>query len=197
MVAVALAFLAGCNRGADRASVVERPQPEVANVSFDLEPLPTSDRSQQWMGVYNSSGKIARFRMDFGAAESVPGKASGDPVLLSGEGTLLPETGSDASALLIDLQKALRAATAAKAPATKTSVPFTYVKIGEHLSPAPGGGFNTSPPGDWTGMKLTFGDGDRLSEIFLHINAVTKKAQFSMKDPKYGDLALAELAKAL
>ncbi len=196
MVAVALAFLAGCNRGADRASVVERPQPEVTSVSFDLEPLPGSDGSQQWIGVYNSSGKIARFRMDFGAAESVPGKAAGDPVVLSGEGTLLPEAGSDASTLLIDLQKALRAATAAKAPATKTGVPFTYVKIGDHLSPAQGG-FTANPPGDWTGMKLTFGDGDRVSEIFLHINAVTKKAQFSMKDPKYGDLALAELAKAL
>jgi hypothetical protein len=46
-------------------------------------------------------------------------------------------------------------------------------------------------------LKLIFGDGDRESEIFLHINACIKKGQFSMKDPGYGDLALAELAKVL
>src|ERR1039457_2735960 len=46
-------------------------------------------------------------------------------------------------------------------------------------------------------MKLIFGDGDRESEIFLHINASIKKGQFSMKDPRFGDLALAELAKVL
>jgi hypothetical protein len=33
-------------------------------------------------------------------------------------------------------------------------------------------------------MKLIFGDGDRESEIFLHINASIKKGQFSMKDPR-------------
>ena len=197
IAAVALALLAGCNRGADRGSAVEQPRPEEASVSFDLEAQPSSDGSQQWIGVYNASGKVARFRIDFGAAESVPGKAAGDPVVLSGEGTLLPEPGSDSSALLIDLQKTLRAKTPPKAPVTKTSVPFTYMKIGEHLSPGPGGGFNANPPGDWTGMKLIFGDGDRVSEIFLHINAGAKKAQFSMKEPRYGDLALTELAKVL
>jgi hypothetical protein len=168
-----------------------------APVSFDLEPLQSSDGSRQWIGAYNSSGKAARFRMDFGAAESTPGKTAGDPAVLSGEGTLIPEPGSDSSVLLVDLQKALRARTAPQAPLTKTSVPFTYVNIGDHLSQAQAGGFNANPPGDWTAMRLIFGDGNRESEIFLHINASTKKGQFSMKDPRYGDLALAELAKVL
>jgi hypothetical protein len=51
--------------------------------------------------------------------------------------------------------------------------------------------------GKFLTMKLIFGDGDRESEIFLHINASIKKGQFSMKDPRFGDLALAELAKVL
>jgi hypothetical protein len=135
--------------------------------------------------------------MDFGAAESTPGKTAGDPAVKSGEGTLIPEPGSDSSALLADLQKALRASTAPRAPLTKTSVPFTYVNLGDNLSEADAGGFNASAPGNWTAMKLIFGDGDRVSEIFLHINASTKKGRFSMKDPGAGDLALAELAKAL
>ena len=192
-VAVASVLLSGCNGGADRGLAVERQLPAPAFVVFDLEPLPSTDGSKQWIGIYNSTGKIARFRIDFGAAESTPG----NPGVKSGEGTLLPEPGSDSSVLLADLQKALRAKTAHTAPLTKTSVPFTYVNMGDNLSQASAGGFNTNPPGNWTALKLIFGDGDRQSEIFLHINASSKKGQFSMKDSGYGDLALAELAKVL
>jgi hypothetical protein len=195
--AVALWLLPGCNRVADRGVAVEGHAPEVAAVGFDLESLPGSDGSQQWIGTYNASGKMAKFRMDFGAAESTPATTAGAPGVKSGEGTLLPEPGSDTSVLLADLQKALQAKSAPSRPPTKTSVPFTYVYAGDHLSQASGGGFSANPPGDWTAMRLIFGDGDRQSEILLHINAGAKKGQFSMKDPRYGDLALAELAKAL
>lgn len=162
-----------------------------------MEALQSGDGSRQWIGTYNSPGKIARFRIDFGAAESTPGKTAGDSGVKSGEGTLMPEPGSDSSVLLVDLQKALRARTAPKAPLTKTSIPFTYVNIGDNLSQARAGGFNANPPGNWTALKLIFGEGDRESEIFLHINASIKKGQFSMKNPGDGDLALAELAKVL
>ncbi|HEY2019272.1 MAG TPA: hypothetical protein VGH38_37450, partial [Bryobacteraceae bacterium] len=83
------------------------------------------------------------------------------------------------------------------APLTKTSIPFTYVNVGDSLSQAPGGGFTANPAGSWTALKLIFGEGDRESEILLHLNAGTRKGQFSMKDPRFGDLALAELAKVL
>jgi len=195
--AVALVLLPGCNRVADRSLAVEHHLSDEASVGFDLEPLQSGDGSRQWIGIYNSPGKIARFRIDFGAAESTPGKTAGDSGGKSGEGTLIPEPGSDSSILLVDLQKALRARTAPKAPLTKTSIPFTYVNIGDNLSQARAGGFNANPPGKWTALKLIFGEGDRESEIFLHINASIKKGQFSMKDPGYGDLALAELAKVL
>ena len=194
--AIAVVLLPGCNRVADRSSAVEQHLPEEAFVGFDLEPLQSGDGSQQWIGIYNSPGKIARFRIDFGAPESTPGTAGGAGVK-SGEGTLMPEPGSDSSVLLVDLQKALRAKTSPRVPPTKTSIPFTYVYVGDNLSQASSGGFSASPPGNWTALKLIFGDGDRESEIFLHINASIKKGQFSMKDPRYGDLALAELAKAL
>ena len=188
--AVALVLLLGCSRVADRGLAVEHHLPDEASVGFDLEPLQSGDGSQQWIGIYNSPGRIAKFRIDFGAAESTSG-------VKSGEGTLMPEPGSDSSVLLVDLQKALRAKTAPKVPPTKTSIPFTYVNVGDNLSQARGGGFSVNPPGNWTALKLIFGEGDRESEIFLHINASIKKGQFSMKDPRYGDLALAELAKVL
>ena len=194
--AIAVVLLPGCNRVADRSSAVEQHLPEVTSVGFDLEPLQSGDGSQQWIGIYNSPGRIARFRIDFGAPESTPGTAGGAGVK-SGEGTLMPEPGSDSSALLVDLQRVLRAKAAPRVPLTKTSIPFTYVYVGDNLSQASSGVFSANPPGNWTALKLIFGDGDRESEIFLHINASIKKGQFSMKDPRYGDLALAELAKAL
>src|SRR5262249_8196085 len=138
--AVAVALLPGCNRVADRSLAVDHHLADEASVGFDVEPLPSGDGSRQWIGTYNSLGKIARFRMDFGAAESTPGNSG----VKSGEGTLLPEPGSDSSVLLVDLQKALRARTAPKVPLTKTSIPFTYVSIGENLSQARGGGFNAN-----------------------------------------------------
>lgn len=194
--AVALVLLPGCNRVADRSLEVEHHQPD-ESVGFDLEPLQSGDGSQQWIAIYNSPGKIARFRIDFGAAESKPGKTAGESGVKSGEGTLIPEPGSDSSVLLLDLQRTLRAKTAPRAPLTKTSVPFTFVNAGDSLSQARDGGFNANPPGNWTALKLIFGDGDRVSEIFLHINASIKKGQFSMKEPRYGDLVLVELAKVL
>src|SRR5258706_2112119 len=118
-VGVALVLTSGCNRVADRGVAVERHQPGEASVAFDLEPLPSGDGSRQWIGIYNSAGKIAKFRIDLGATESTAG-------VKSGEGTLVPEPGSDSSVLLVDLQKALQAKTVPSAPLTKTSVPFTY-----------------------------------------------------------------------
>ena len=195
--AVALVLLPGCNRVADRGLAVEHHQPDATSVGFDLEPLQSGEGSQQWIAICNSSGKIARFRIDLGAAESTPGKTAGESGVKSGEGTLIPEPGSDSSVLLVDLQKVLRAKTMPRAPVTKTSVPFTYVNVGDNLSQVHGGGFSANPLGNWTARKLIFGDGERESEIFLYINASIKKGQFSMKDPRYGDLALAELAKVL
>ncbi len=199
--AVALLFVPGCNRVAERGGAAEHhspDEPSAASVTFDLEPLPkSSDGSVQWIGVQNSRGKIARFRIDFGAPESIPGKTPGDRVVKTGEGTLVPEPGSDSSALLVDLQKVLRAKTVPVPPVTKSTVPFTYVDIGDNLSEAAAGGFIANPPGNWTALKLTFGDRGGESEIFLHINAKTNKGQFSIRDPRYGDLALAELAKVL
>ena len=197
VAATALVLLVGCNRVAEHGSSVEQHLTGEASVGFDLEPLQSGGGSQQWTAIYNSSGKIARFRIDLGVAESTPSRTAGEPEVKSSEGALIPEPASNSSALLADLQKVLRAKTAPRAPLTKSSVPFTCVYVGENLSQASGGGFNANPPGNWTALKLIFGDGDRESEILLHINVSTKKAQFSMKDARYGDLALAELAKVL
>ena len=190
-------FVAGCNRSEPRGSVAEPYLPGDASVAIELEPLQGGEAPQQWIGTYASQGKIARFRIELGPAKSSPGKTAADFSIKSGEGRFIPEAGSDSSVLLNDLQKALQAKTHPLSPLSRTSVPFTYANIGDNLSQAAGGGFSAKPPGNWTALKLFLGQGEHEGEVFLNINPKIKKAQFSMKDPDYGDLVLAELAKVL
>jgi len=128
------------------------------------------------------------------ASETDTGK---DFNIKSGEGRFAPEAGSDSSVLLADLGKALQARVQPRATPIRTRVPFTFANIGENLSQTAGGGFGTMPPGNWTAIKIFLGEGDQEGEVFLNLNPKIGKGQFSMKDPEYGDLVLAELAKVL
>jgi hypothetical protein len=57
------------------------------------------------------------------------------------------------------------------------------------------GGFSARPDGDWIAMKI-FLSGDQ-GEVFFNLNPVLGKAEFSIKDPDYGDFVIGELAKVL
>jgi hypothetical protein len=194
---IVLAALAGCNRHQSAAAQVEPYIADEASVGFDLEALPVAEGPQQWIATYTSQGKTARFRIELGPARgSAPTNIQG-LTFKSGSGKFLPEAGSDASVLLADLQKALQAKILPKSSPAKSSVSFEFVNLGENLSQGPGGGFNENPIGNWTTMKLFFGEGDQESEVFLNLNPKSKKGQFSIKDSDYGDLVLAALAKVL
>jgi hypothetical protein len=60
---------------------------------------------------------------------------------------------------------------------------------------AVGGGFFAKPPGNWQPNKIFLG-GDE-GEVFVNINPVMRKGQFSIKDPDYGDIVLGYLASVL
>lgn len=115
----------------------------------------------------------------------------------SGKGRLIAEPGSDASLLLIDLKKALEAKTLPSRVQRVAAVPFTYVSFGNNQSQALGGGFNAKPAGHWTPMKIFIGEGKQEGQVFVNLNPVIKKGQFSIKDPDYGDIILAQLAGVL
>jgi hypothetical protein len=76
-------------------------------------------------------------------------------------------------------------------------LPFTYVNLGDNLSQAPGGGFNASPLGDWTTIKIFIGEGEQEDEVFVNFNPTIGEGQFSIKDPDYGDLVVKQLATVL
>ena len=189
-------LLASCSRR-ESGIVTEPYLPDEASVAFELEPLQGANGSQEWLGIYASQGRVARFIIAFGPATASDIKAGQDFNIKSGEGRFIPEAGSDSSVLLAELRKALQAKTQHQPAPAKTSVVFTFANIGENLSQAPGGGFGTKPPGNWTALKIFLGEGDQEGEMFLNLNPKARKGQFSMKDPDYGDLVLGELAKVL
>lgn len=46
-------------------------------------------------------------------------------------------------------------------------------------------------------MKIFIGEGEQEGDVFLNLNPVIKKGQFSIKDSDYGDAVLAHLARML
>jgi len=195
---VSLFGIAGCSRRQSTGRLVEAYVPDDASVGFDLEPLQSGDSSLiRWDCIYASQAKTARFRIEFGPARVSTAKSAKDFDLKYGEGRFVPGEGSDASVLMVALQRALQAKALPTAPATKMVVPFTFASIGENLSQAADGGFNATPTGNWMAIKIFLGRGDQEGEVFLNINPKIRKGQFSIKDPDYGDLVLGELAKVL
>jgi hypothetical protein len=191
-----LLLLAACSRPNGGVALAEHYLADDPSVGFDLQPLGKGTASQ-WIATYASHGRIARFRIELGQARASTSDEGRQFGITSGEGRLVPERGSDSSLLLIDLRKALQAKTEIKPASTKTIVTFTFANIGDNLPQTNGGGFAERPAGNWTALKLFFGEGDKEAEVFLNINRQIRKAQFSMKDPDYGDLVLEELAKVL
>jgi len=45
-------------------------------------------------------------------------------------------------------------------------------------------------------MKIFLGEGDTGGEVFLNLNWVLGKAEFSIKDSDYGDFVIAELGES-
>jgi hypothetical protein len=185
-----------CNqtRNSSKVQVLEQYIADTASVGFDIEPIGGANAPLRIRATYTSQGRVARFIIELGKATAL---GTSDIPIKTGSGRFMAEPGSDASVLLADLQKALEARQSPRANRKSVSLPFSFAVLGEHQSQIGGGGFTGKPSGNWTAMKIFIGEGDQECEVFLNINLVTKKGQFSMKDPDYGDLVLRELAKVL
>jgi hypothetical protein len=191
-----LVSLAACSRNSDKPSdvKVEPAGPFEGAVAFEIRPIDSRSGSRQWLATYAAAGKIAKFRIELGPGHA--GDEEDKTLHVSfGKGRFLGEPGSDASAFLVDLKKALEAKTLPNKVVRVTSLPFEFAVLGENQSRSSDGGFNTKPPGDWTAMKIFVADGE--GEVFLNLNTAGNMAEFSIKDSDYGDIVLAQLAKVL
>jgi hypothetical protein len=163
------------------------------SVGFDLtlqSGLANLAAPTTWLGVHKSGGHSAQFKIELN--ELQPSNNG----LSLGRGKFVAQSGSDATSLIAALVKELEAK---KVPAQVTrtqSIEFDYAIIGENLSQAGDGGLNAKPGGNWIALKLFLGKGQDI-EMFLNLNPVLHKGEFSIKDPDYGDDLVAELAKVL
>jgi hypothetical protein len=72
---------------------------------------------------------------------------------------------------------------------------FDAVVLGEKQSENAGGGCSDKPPGDCIVLKLFLPKGGDEGEVFLNLNPVLGRGEFSIKDEDYGDYLLRQFAK--
>ena len=160
------------------------------SLGFDIQPRGQPDG--ELVASYTSRGKTAKFRIELDRATS--SKNTNLPMSF-GKGRFLSEPGSDPESLLADLAEVLEAKKIPTKPSRSATLPFEYVLLGQKQSRSKDGSFSNSPGGDWTSLKLFFGDDQ--GEVYLNFSPVLNKAEFSIKDSDYGDFVIAELAKVL
>jgi hypothetical protein len=163
-------------------------------VTFDIKPsLASSADSELFDCTYLARNKTARFRLRFKQLSPMKGELP----MASAEGVFISVPGSDNSSLLEDLKAALEAATIPSSSARIRELPFDAVVLGMNESRNSNGGYVDNPHGDWMTIKLFFPKGGDDGEVFLNINRVLRKAEFSIKDSDYGDYLLSQFAGAV
>jgi hypothetical protein len=193
LVLLVAGLCAGCEK--QEAQPVAEPQvPAVGDswLMFSLRPADgaSSDNVKRYSAAYVADGKTARFDIELTMA-----RPSGQIPVAFTKGKFIAVPNSDASGLLVALQKTLQAKNLPTNPVRVAELPFSAAILGDHVSHSPNGGFAVKPPGNWTTIKIFLGDGS--SEVYLNLNSVLGKGEFAIKDRDYGDGVLQELAKVL
>jgi hypothetical protein len=172
---------------------------EASSITFDISTIPTTNGSTSFVGTYKSQGKITQFQVVLNPSDKSGSKGSSDLNFSFGKGTIVAVPGSDAGVLLSDLKKVLEAKQMPTKVKRAKELPFSYAMLGENQARDSSGGFSDKPPGNWMAMKIFIesDSGDDEGEVFLNFNLKDGKAEFSEKDPDYGDLVVAKLATVL
>jgi hypothetical protein len=143
--------------------------------------------------TYQAGGKTARFRLQL----KQKGSVAGEIPMAAAEGKFLAVADSDNSVLLQDLRKALEGKQMPRTFSRIAELSFDAVVLAERQSRSASGEYSDNPPGDWILVKLFLPKGGDDGELFLNLNPILGKAEFSIKDSDYGDYLLAQFAKVL
>ena len=188
-----LALASGC-KPKTATPIEEAYTPMEGAVSFDAKLESGSANLEQattWLGSSQSEGHSATFRFELGPSDA----GNGAVPIRFGKGKFLSVTGSDATMLLSQLKTALQAKVAPQRVKRASSLPFEYIVLARGTRHNRDGSLGDQKTGDWIALKLFFGDDE--SEVFMNLNPVINKGEFTIKDPDYGDGVLSELAKVL
>jgi hypothetical protein len=168
---------------------------EPPSLMFDIVPATglVAGGVQRYQCTYEAQGKTARFRVEIseGATshEQFP--------ITSIDGKFVADKDSDDSVLLEDLKKILQAPRPALRSRKVSELLFNGVILGRNYGRDATSGYNAEPAGNWTVMKIFLPKGGDDGEVFLNINRIDGKGEFSIKDSDYGDYVLNALAKVL
>ena len=168
---------------------------EPPSLMFDIVPATSSVTGgvQQYQCTYEAQGKIARFRVEISEGATSHGQFPTTSI----DGKFAADKDSDDSVLLEDLRKLLQATRPAVRSKKVSELPFDGVILGRNYSRDATSGYNAEPAGNWTVMKIFLPKGSDDGEVFLNINRIDGKGEFSIKDSDYGDYVLNALAKVL
>ncbi len=163
---------------------------------FDIVPATglVAGGVQRYQCTYQAQGKTARFRVEIseGATshEQFP--------ITSIDGKFVADKDSDDSVLLEDSSKRFSRHLGLPSGQEKyQSSPFNGVILGRNYSRDATSGYSAEPAGNWTVMKIFLPKGGDDGEVFLNINRIDGKGEFSIKDSDYGDYVLNALARVL
>ena len=188
LLTISVGFVACQRHTADpKATTFEPYAPVGAAVGFYILP---AGGQQAWLATYTDEGRTTKFRIEFNTLAASDDKSLPAAVM---QGRFIGQEGSNPIPLLSSLKKVLQAKHMPRSTEKVDEILFEYTILSEKQSRASTGYFSSKPGGDWTTMKVSLGKG----EFFLNINTVAHQAEFSIKDPKYGDIVLGELAKVL
>jgi hypothetical protein len=178
-------------------SPLTKGQQEPPTVMFDLSPSASradSPNAKMYDCTYGARGKTAKFQIQLvlGAPLKMDAKSAEFT-----EGKFISVSGSENATLLEDLKVALEAKRTPTNLKRKATLPFDLVVLGEKQSRDSEGGYSSKPAGDWTAAKMFLPSGGDDGEVYLNLNFVLGKGEFSIKDSDYGDYLLQEFAKVL
>lgn len=172
-------------------------QPEPPTVIFDLAPSSSNadlPNTKLYDCIYRARGKTAKFQLQLvlGAPLKIDAKSAEFT-----EGKIIAVSGLENASLLEDLKVALEAKHTPTKVKRKATLPFDLVVLGEKQSKDSEGGYSSKPPGDWIAAKIFLPSGGDDGEVYLNLNFVLGRGEFSIKDSDYGDYLLQEFAKVL
>lgn len=195
LIAISVGLIS-CQRHSTEAEprLTEAYSPADGAVGLDILPVRGAEGSRDWLATYTDESGSTKVRIELDPSEKLSDK--GFPTS-AGKGRFLSEVGSNPIPLLEGLKKALQAKHMPTRVQKADVLPFDYVILGENQTRFADGGFADKPKGNWTAMKIFLPQGKDEGEVFLNIDAVGHKAEFSIKDSDYGDVVLQELARVL
>jgi hypothetical protein len=181
--------LLGCNKSsAPESAPEENYTPATGAVGLDIISMGNADGDVRWLVTYTDGAAATKFQI---ALDRPTASNSGVMATGKGEFTSLPD--SNPMALLEALRTSLHAKHIPNHIEKVESLPFEYALLGADQTRTADGAFHKLPKGNWTATKLFLANDQ--AEIYFNYNPVIHKAEFSIKDPEYGDRLLSQFAK--